>query len=903
MRSYFQDQALLLQGGLLTSTMLRRYIFTLIFSLLAFVLLAQSASKETRRPLLEVLQALEQHYQVKFAYDQAAIANEKAIMPTLNLASLETALTQVFTGSSLVFRQVAPGQVLIRPAKLEPVINEPALLTVQGRVLDGWTGEALPYANLYTSVNEGTTTDEEGNFSMKLRSGDILTCQYVGYQSQQLAPTADRHNTTIKLTPQIQKLAPIVIEERVDPVQQVPRRDGLLLSGRGLSDLPPFVAGSDVLRSLQLLPGIDATDDLSATLQVRGGNGDESLVQLDGMTLYNVTHFYGIFSLVNADAIGRVSTYKNAFPAEFGGRTSAVVDLVTPDGLSWSKPGAALEANLLTTQAALKLPLGPQMSAMLAGRITNTNLAGTSLFGALEEQQVVSTLPAFDSRRPAAREITAFQPDFGFYDFTGKWQWAISPATQLSATYFSGADGLDYDFERSIFPNPFRKDIYRQETYRENADWSNQGASLRWKQEWSPYWTSQLTLAQSSYHNESEIGTSFSRIDRNQQTREVTYLNNQVNQVAGKEALALMTWRPDNRNELRFGVQGINQAIDVRISQDSVTPLNSKDQAWQHAIFIQHRGTYGPWNTDIGLRSNTYQGTTFLSPRLFLSLEVAPSLFIKGSWGRYYQFLRQLTFEDRYGRSYQYWVLHNDRFPYMQSDLTMLGINLRKKEWEVDVEFFEKRMDGVLEQALTQPSIPTVDGMPIRSAYRLFLGTGRSIGMDVLLRKTQGTFTGWLAYTLSKTTQSFPAVFRGADFAAPTDRRHQLKLIGQYHPGRWDFSATYIFASGHPYTDLSGFLSNTLSREDVNPQDRISYLEDYHRIDLAGSYHLPLGRAEGEIGISLYNLLDRINVKYRQYIYSLPTNTGTNLPIQNTVLGSELQMLGFTPNVRLRVTF
>ena len=135
---------------------------------------------------------------------------------------------------------------------------------------------------------------------------------------------------------------------------------------------------------------------------------------------------------------------------------------------------------------------------------------------------------------------------------------------------------------------------------------------------------------------------------------------------------------------------------------------------------------------------------------------------------------------------------------------------------------------------------------------------------------------------------------------SPDDRRHQFKWINQYRLGRWDFSLVYVFSSGAPYTDLAMLVLEPRDRRFVSPDDRISYLDDYHRVDVSATYRFPLFGAQAELGASVFNLFDRRNVKYRQYLYAVPTGNGNN---SKRLVGTELQMLGITPNVSFKINF
>lgn len=168
-----------------------------------------------------------------------------------------------------------------------------------------------------------------------------------------------------------------------------------------------------------------------------------------------------------------------------------------------------------------------------------------------------------------------------------------------------------------------------------------------------------------------------------------------------------------------------------------------------------------------------------------------------------------------------------------------------------------------------------------------------------MLKKEIGRYSGWLAYSLSRTEQAFPQIANGIYFPSSEDRRHQLKWINQYRYKRWDFSLAYVFTSGAPFTDISRLANITRDRRQIDPNDRISYLENYHRVDLGIQYRFPIFGTNGALGLSIFNLFDQKNVKYRQYNYA-----SSLLPNQNIkLIGTEVQMLGITPNLSFKINF
>ncbi len=864
-----------------------------------------------QKPLSDIFQLLEKKFHVKFAFDEDAVSSVR-ITRQVQAKELKEALDQLFEGAGLVYQIPAPGQVLVRKEYHAPE-ETASFMEIQGRVTDNWSGAPLPYAHVLYSESDGVATDESGRFRCRvpIKEGvpGNIQVQYIGYQPRKL--TLDSKNPpgdlNIRLSPRVEKLPGIVVKEKAPLISQQPGNDGSTLRISPLATMSFFVGGKDIFRGLQMLPGMNASDDLSADLSVRSGNGDENLVLLDGMTLYNVTHFFGIFSIVNPNIVDQVKIYKNAFPAEYGGRTSAIIDMRTQPMRQEGWQGVT-DLNILTSNAVLEAPIAKNMSLLLGLRTTNQDLGESSLFSKVDP----NTSEVFLNLGPnatSAKTVSTQQPNFRFYDANLKWTWQPSANTRLLASYFRGNDQFAYDFDRKIYPQLRRNTLYFQEEYVENAHWQNEGASLSWNQQWAPSFKSQLVLAQSKYQNETRIGSEFSKVQNQIDSIRTQFSNTHFNLVEETNVHAKNTWALPRDQTVDVGYQGVFSHVRFHVFEDSRSPLNGNKWAPQHALYAQYQSgkTLGPLSLNLGLRHTAFDGKSYWSPRIYLDLKAEESVHLKGSFGLYQQFVRQLTHEDRFGRSFQYWVLSDDRFPIATTQSAMLGFSHKNAWFDLDVEFYLKSTDGVMEHALQRTGLPAIDGKPAPFKYVLFKGEGKTKGVDVLLQKSTSKYAWWVAYTLSKSTQSFPQIFRNEPFPSPNDRRHQLKLNGQYTMGKFDFGASYIFASGRPYTDLSALNNQENDRTVLDPDSRLEYLEDYHRMDLYGNYSFSIKNTEAKIGLSLYNILDRENVKYRQFIYSFLTppdgsSPSNKLPV-NTVAGTELEMLGFTPNISFQIKF
>jgi hypothetical protein len=418
---------------------------------------------------------------------------------------------------------------------------------------------------------------------------------------------------------------------------------------------------------------------------------------------------------------------------------------------------------------------------------------------------------------------------------------------------------------------------------------------------------SELSLAQSSYQTDATLNSAFTTYlveQRRFRTIGIEQLNE--NSIKGVELNLKNEWLISDNQSFEFGAHFSDHETLAKIEIEDTTLLNVNNSGRQLALFAEYRQLIADkFQFSLGLRPTYFQPLeqVYWSPRLGLNFAASPQFYLKGSWSKYYQFLRRSFHENRLGRSYDFWALPDgDRFPVATAQNLMLGWNWHNELFEFDVEFYQKSLDGVIEHALVVNGFDEVAGGPSRSRdYRIFEGEGKTIGMDLLLRKTSGAYTGWLAYTLSKSTQWFAMINEGVAFPSPEDRRHQLKWINQYRHKRWTFSLSYIFSSGQPFTDLSVLVVNPQDRRLVNPNQRIRYLDDYHRVDLGVNYTFPISKTNGELGFSLFNVFNRNNVKYRQYVYAIRPQQNGNANIR--LIGTELQMLGITPNLSFKISF
>lgn len=883
--------------------------------------------------MLEVFQLLKEKYNLKIAFDYESIKGIN-ITKSIKEDDLERALTALFANTNLAFQLTEDHRILVRKvhnSQLSESKSTKYQYKFTGNIRDKQSNTPLAFATVFCPLtNEGVSTDAAGDFTLLVNSSKregTISVQYLGYIPRKFSWKKGEQLTDLKIALQTKSLdfETVTILEKL-PTFNTNQTDGAtVLNAAQLSKLPSFGGGNDVFRGLQLLPGISASDDLSSELKIRGSDGDENMIILDGITLYKVDHFYGIFSAINPSIINQVKVFKNAFPVEYGGRTAGVIDLAT-HSVEVPKISGGLQADLLTSSGHIALPISDKIGLLLGGRTTNQNVADTDLFDLIETSEIQNATPSNNNEI----SLTRRNPNFKLYDYNAKLMWQLGNNSLLSASYFKGYDELDADYEYQFDTKNNRgnrrDDIKNIETLEEYAQWDNQGASLQLDHRWSAKLTTNANLAYSAYSDFQSIRSTLVReISRKpippkpgmpptntgniQIDTALSLKNNFSNSIMGAELNIKNAWAISDKQQLTFGYHLTKNEVSFKLDVDDSRPLSGSKNAMQHSVYLQYNlKQFHKFNMGLGLR-NTYYSLTaknYLSPRINLSYQASDNLFFKAAGSQYYQFLRTNSREDRFGKTYDFWVLSTDnpkQFPVASSKQGMLGFNYKKEGFELDVEGYYKTMDGVTEYA------PTANGFiagevttSSNQQFNFFNGTGETKGIDILLKKSVGKYTGWLSYTLSKTTHSFPKIDKGNPFPSQDDRRHQAKLVNQYRYKKFDFAATYIFSSGRAYTDLAK-IEGLKDRKDLTLENRISYLKDYARLDIAAGYNFAIGSSKARFGASIFNVFNRKNVKYRQYVRSVPNERENGQKLVNQITGIEWLMLGITPNISFSVDF
>jgi ferric enterobactin receptor len=774
--------------------------------------------------------------------------------------------------------------------------------TISGIVKDKESGETLPFANVFVKdTNIGTTTNADGFFTLFDIPSETSTIQvqYLGYKVETLVLTPEmvKGKITILLIPDNNQLDEVVVSN--DSGQQIIKMNKsvsqISLSPKKLASIPNL-GEKDIFRAIQLLPGVSGTNESSSGLYVRGGTPDQNLVLLDGFTVYHVDHFYGFFSAFNSGAVKDIQLFKGGFPAEYGGRISSVMDLTGKTGNS-NKLSLSAGLSLVSANATVEIPIGKNANLLIAGRRSYTDILKSGLYNSIFDLYN-------DTESTNGNNLSNFigfqqnqtQPLFYFYDLNTKFSYKPSDKDIISVSVYNGEDNLDSSRENQNTFGSGTEERTINSDIEDLLNWGNWGSSVRWARQWSDKLYTNVVGAYSNYFSQRK------RInDISIQLADSTNTNKsglvEDNNLKDFTLRIHNEYKVNSKHSLEFGGQLTMNEVEYNyILNDSITVIDQKDKGLLKTAYLQDK--WSPTeklNIVGGIRATHFDVTDeiYYEPRLSVSYKVNDKVKFKGAWGKYYQFVNRIVREDVTQGSRDFWLLANkENSPISFSQHFILGTSYEVDDWLFDVEFFEKEMTGLTEFSLRFQSALGTDP----NDQLFFEGTGISRGVDFLIQKKVGKYTGWLGYTLSEVVHTFPDL-SNSPFYSLNDQRHEFKIVNVLKAGRWDLGATWVYGSGKPYTAPNGIYTITLldgtETEYVSIGEKNGLrIDPYHRLDLSATYNFNISSGKGEMGLTVFNLYNKTNTWYNEFEV-----------VDNQVTETNVNYIGFTPSLFLNVSF
>lgn len=707
-------------------------------------------------------------------------------------------------------------------------------ISISGYVFEQGSGERLPFVTVGTPGSaSGTVTNTYGFYSFRLPQGDSVKIRYsvLGYQSvEKTISGAHDQQISLALTPMAQQLEEVVISERI-----VQPRNILRLLIAAIKNIPSLLGEVDIVKALQLLPGVSRGTEGFAAFYVRGGGADQNLILLDEAPVYNANHVFGLFSAFNADAIRSVSFWKDDFPARYGGRLSSVLDLQMKEG---NKQRFRAEGGIGLTSSRLTLE-GPivkdKASFIVSGRRSYVDLL-TKPFMRRNQRQA-----------------------YHFYDLNAKVNWKLDEKNQLYASIYLAEDLLS---EKNVVRrSAFRRDIS------DGLNWGNATATLRWNHQLGKHGFINTTLYHTRYN--------FSVLSHEQRSTDSIKT---VQNLDFNSSLWAVSFKTDlnyylsKRHTFSAGGQWTSHGFTPRnfrainTATDEVSFSKEFTGNQEVALYAEDRFVASDrWEASVGLRLNALlsmeKNFYFPEPRLSLSYRLPKKVVLTGAYSRMNQFIHLLS-NTGLGLSTDLYVPVTENTPPQQADQISGTVRtyFDRPKLELTVSTYRKWMRDIVAYKDGADFLAIGDTpKDISWQDQVTTGKGKSYGTEILLRRDAGRLTGWIGYTLSWTVHQFPVLNEGKPFFPKYDRRHNLSLTGSYTlSDKIKLSANWVYYTG-TYTNAPYAFANSQGYSGT----RNSYkTPDYHRMDLGVQFHKKKKWGQRYWEVGLYNAYVRRNPTY-----------------------------------------
>ncbi|TAJ13739.1 TonB-dependent receptor [Marinilabiliaceae bacterium JC017] len=767
-----------------------------------------------------------------------------------------------------------PSSYLVRGKKIiiEPLELPPPKFTISGFVRDGKTGESLIGANIYEpDLLLGTVSNNFGFFSVTLPKGyTVLKSSYVGYKGieQSLYLSGDT-TVYINLTPKLELNEVSVVGSRVPAKVKSTRTGTIDLPIEQIRNVPVFLGEQDVVKGIQLLPGVQSGREGFSGLYVRGGGPDQNLIILDDVPVYNVGHLLGFFSVFNADAINKVSVVKGGFPARYGGRLSSVVDVRMYEGSNERINGSA-SIGLLSSRVALNGPIKKDKATFsLSFRRTYLDLV-TAPFQRKEIEK----------------------SNYYFFDLNGKVNYKFSDTDRLFVSAYWGKDEFysRYNDQNIDLEIGERVDIYQSVTLNDESSsgWGNVVAAMRWNHIFGDKLFSNLTATFSDYR----------------------FYIGQIQNLYYKEAWSAVEKKyfsgirdfntkidfdfvASPNHYFRFGgsyvyhnfYPGIDLLKNEIANEAQVDTTIGGDSMYRpefHGYLEDDFNVSDRLKMNLGVHFSLFltQNDFYHSvePRISLRYLLSDYLSLKGAYSKMTQYVHLLR-TATVSLPTDMWLPVSDEIKPMRASQSSLGF-----EWEIS-KGFNLSVEGYykkFENLLSYKEDGSFFDFTIGWEDKLISGKGTSYGTEFLLHKRIGKLTGWLGYTYSKSFNKFDGLNDGREFPSFADRRHDASLFMSYRfNDRIDGGFTWMFGTGSPVTLPSGkYYAPELptTRSDYKYNEYINEYNGYrmpnfHRLDFGFNFKKQKKWGERIWSLGMINAYGRQNPFFLYFADSVNDET------------------------------
>ncbi len=729
--------------------------------------------------------------------------------------------------------------------------------TISGYVRDAESGENLIGATIYDlNSRKGAVTNAYGFYSLTLEVDSIaLRVSYVGYNAHQ-ERRAISANVQVDFDLAPGELLEEVVVTADESIESTPQMSSISIPMTQLKQVPVLMGETDILKTIQLLPGVQGGNEGTSGVYVRGGGPDQNLILIDGVPVYNASHLFGFFSVFNADAINNVNVVKGGFPARYGGRLSSVIDISMKEGNNQKITGKG-SIGLISSKFTVEGPIKDEnTSFIVSARRTYIDLLTRPLIKAASDGE--STAGYF------------------FEDFNAKINHRFSNKDRLYLSFYGGKDKF---YARDKYEDSFggTSSSYDDEA---GLKWGNIITAVRWNHLFSPKLFSNVTGTFSRYRFDvfSNNETRTRGPDINEDIVEEIEYKSGIRDFALKVDFDYL---PTPDHNIKFGAMGIQHKFTpgvfaFRSDIESDTTFGARETlATEFSAYVEDDFSIGrKLRFNVGFHAARFEvrGKDFysLQPRLSGRWLLNARTSVKASYSEMRQFV-QLLSNTGIGLPTDLWVPATDELEPQEAWQAALGVARTIGPFEVSIEGYYKEMDNLIEYLDGATYFNTDDDWEEKVAS----GSGRSHGVELLVQRKTGRLSGWVGYTWSNTTRQFDELNEGRRYPYRYDRRHDVSVVSVYEINdRINISGTWVYGTGNavslpeskfPRFQFSDFYSLPFlfgSELEYYPQRNNFRMRAYHRMDLGITMSKQKRRGIRTWALGVYNLYSRRNPFY-----------------------------------------
>lgn len=835
----------------------------------------------------EVLAEIRDQFQVRFAFDAGGLASEK-ITANIQNEDIEVALLKILEPTNFGFRKVGSTYVIVPINKPQTIHRDTVKAMIHGVVMDKDTGEPLPFANIRMKFPSGYyQCDAQGEFSIPFPNGDstVFLFYYVGFEEKNISAAKLRREKDPAILLGVKNTflpTAEVVAKAISPIQSS-QDAGLMIINPNQVGTVNGPAEEDVLRSAQLLPGINGTNESSNGLIIRGSGGDQSLLTIDGFTIYHMDHLFGVTSAINPLAVKNIRIAKGPTPAYQATRVGGSAEITAKEGNRY-EAGGALEVGPISAGLYLESPIGNgnKASWMIAARRSISDLWASPGYKELFNTVYNASILIDDASNASQSS------DYNFSDAISKITFRPNDKNYLYISGYFSQDRLAINYASVGSLANY------QYNYSDDSNWGNRGVGAGWKRRWNEKFAHEFTIGTSRYA--SGLNAVDTLIDIRFQ--DVQRIYRQQNNTLDDLTSNLKFLYEINDWKIQSGIY--SNAITVSgTTLDETSEKRSRTQGFTNAAFVNVGTSKNAFSWNAGMRLTHFSPTSQLIPewRLLANYESSDSIVFKASVGRVNQYVHRIRQQSLFLNQPDSWVISDgSTIPILKSDQVILGALVPREKVTFDFEGYWKNLSGVAFDLSQYRWLNNSDEVNVAT------GTAYALGMDMMIKTSTRRSDMWISYSVAHSRMNLDSIDQLASVPPNFDQLHELKVYYELKWKNWSFWSLWVFGSGRPYTALYGSANmslvggNTIQYPvfgDVNG----NRINPYHRLDVGFTYKKDLQKSKLEWRFNVSNIYNRTNIRDYQYVTLLDTNGDLQIVTKKIIMN------GLIPTIQIKWNF